>query len=196
MDITFLAIALMKRRLLDAFGKDLSPYEILGSPEDLESARALAEISRYQFEWWALMIADARPAQDKKKGSDKGTDGFIFFIDDTNAPAKQVCIQVKSGHVSSSVIRDLKGTMEREGAPIGALITLEEPSAPMVTEAVSAGFYSSPGLPDVRYPKVQILTIAELLSGKRLLYPASAQVTFKKAERKTKEKTDAQPSLF
>jgi len=57
----------MKHRLNTAFGKDLSPYEVIGDPKDLEGAKALAEQDRFQFEWWALGRIAARPAQDKKK---------------------------------------------------------------------------------------------------------------------------------
>ncbi len=81
-DITHLAISLMRHRLHDTFGHDLTPYEVVGDPKDLESAKALAEENRYQFEWWALGLVDARPAQDKRKGADRGIDGYINFFDD------------------------------------------------------------------------------------------------------------------
>src|SRR4030066_1385726 len=130
-DITRLAITLMRHRLNNAFGKELSPYEIIGQPKDLESARVLAQESehsgRYQFEWWALGLVDARPAQDKKKGSDKGIDGYINFFDDNSGKAKAIIVQVKSGHVNASHIRDLKGVLEREKAQIGVYITLGDP---------------------------------------------------------------------
>ncbi len=90
---------------------------------------------------------------------------------------------MKSGHISSRDIRDLRGVIEREKAEIGALLTLEEPSKPMMKEAASAGFYESEGW-GKKYPKLQILTIAELLERKELDYPRSAlDVTFKKAPR-------------
>jgi len=108
----------MRHRLTNTFGKDLSPYEIIGEPKGLESARALAQESeyhgRYQFEWWALGLVDARPAQDKKKGADKGIDGYINFFDDNSGKAKIIVVQVKSGHPSAGHIRDLKGVLERE----------------------------------------------------------------------------------
>ena len=75
-------------------------------------------------------------------------------------------VQVKSGHVKSGDIRDLRGTVEREGAAIGVFITLEEPSRDMVTEAASAGHYHSPAW-GRDYPRIQILTIAQLLAGAR-----------------------------
>ena len=184
-DITHLAITLMKHRLNTAFGADLSPYEVIGDPKDLQGAMSLAEHDRYQFEWWALGKIPARPAQDKKKGADSGIDGYIYFFDDTSGIAKKIIIQVKSGNVNRGYIAALKGDLEREKAVIGALITLEEPTRPMKEEAVSAGFYEPEFLPGKKYPKIQILTIKELLEDRKLDYPRIApEVTFKRAERK------------
>ena len=74
-------------------------------------------------------------------------------------------MQVKNGHVNSGLIRDLAGTLERENAAIGVFVTLEEPSKDMQREAASADFYVSE-LWQKSSPKIQILTIEELLSGK------------------------------
>jgi DNA modification methylase len=194
-DITHLAITLIRHRLHDTHGSELCPYEVLGDPKDLASAQALAQEDRYQFQWWALALVDARPAQDvKKKGADSGIDGYINFVDDTSGKAKRVIVQVKSGHVKAGDIRDLKGVLDREKAAIGAFITLEEPTAPMRTEAVSAGFYESEHFKD-RHPRIQILTIKELLSGKPLQYPRHRIETFKQAQRKPKSKGE-QTGLF
>jgi len=184
-DITYLAINLVQRRLRDHFPDDLSAYEIIGAPTDVQGAEALKEISPHQFEWWAVDLVNARPAKDHKKGADTGIDGYINFFDDKSGKAKQVIVQVKSGYVGVSHVRDLKGVLEREKAAIGALITLREPTKPMLTEAAAAGFYESKEFPG-RYPRLQILTIAELLAGKKLEYPAHRVETFTKAERKTK----------
>lgn len=98
-------------------------------------------------------------------------------------------VQVKSGRIGVNHVRDLKGVLEREKAAIGALITLREPTRPMLTEATAAGFYEPKEFPG-RYPRLQILTIAELLAGKKLEYPAHRVETFAKAERKTKTKQE------
>ena len=145
-------------------------------------------------------MVDAFPAQDRrKKGADSGIDGIINFIDDTSGQAKKIIVQVKSGHVKVGDIRDLKGVMEREKAAIGCFITLDEPTGPMRTEAVSAGFYESAlkmeGLSSERFPKIQILTIPDLLSGKKLAFPRHNVSTFKKAHRKSKVKAE-QGGLF
>lgn len=200
-DITHLAITLMRHRLEDAYGPALHPYEVIGDPKDLESARALAQESehdgRYQFQWWALGKVAARPANDRKKGSDAGVDGVIRFFDDNSGKAKTILVQVKSGGVKRGDIATLKGDMDREKAVIGAFITLEEATGPMRKDAASAGFYEPEHFPGIRYPRVQILTVEDLLNGKRIEYPRLApEGTFKKAERKRKTQDGEQAQLL
>lgn len=116
-----------------------------------------------------------------KKGSDKGIDGVINFIDDATGKPRRVLAQVKSGHVKAGDIRDLVGTAQRENAAIGVFITLEEPSRDMRQEAVTAGFYHSPGW-NQDYPRIQILTVNELLHGAEVKMPP-AHGTFREAQR-------------
>jgi len=192
-DITHIAITLIRHRLFDHFREDLAPYEVIGDPKDLASAQALALEDRYQFQVWAAGLVDARPAQGKfKKGADAGIDAVVKFIDDTSGQAKRIVVQVKSGHVKVGDVRDLKGVMDREKAAIGVFITLEEPTSPMRTEAVSAGFYESAlkmeGESAEKFPKIQLLTIAELLAGRKVQFPRHVVATFAQAERKSKSK--------
>ena len=161
-DITHLSISLMKYRLKDLFGLvEKKDYAVVGEPEDLSDAHQLAKDDRYQFQWWALSLVQAKPlgnetgGKEGKKGSDKGIDGVINFIDD-KGKAQRVLIQVKSGHVKSGDVRDLRGAVEREEAAIGVFITLEEPTRDMNTESASAGFYHSNSW-NKDYPRVQIL---------------------------------------
>ncbi len=187
-DITHLAISLMKSRLRDSFGDELRPYQIIGVPQDTASAQALAVESehdgRYQFEWWALGLVDARPANDRKKGADSGVDGYINFFDDNSGKPKRIIVQVKSGHVNRSQIATLKGDMEREKAEIGLCVTLAPPTGPMQQDAIAAGFYEPEHFPGQQFPRVQILTIEELLSGETAQYPRYApQATFRQAPR-------------
>ncbi len=184
-DITHLAIALIRYRLHDSFGDGLHPYEVVGDPKDLASADALAQHDRYQFEWWALGLVDARPAQDKRRGADSGIDGYINFFDDNSGRAKRIVVQVKSGNVNVSQIRDLKGVAEREQAEIGIFITLSSPTRPMLQEAFASGFYVPEHFPDLQFQRLQILTIEELLSGRSAEYPRVApQATFRRAPRR------------
>ncbi|MFZ5905029.1 MAG: DNA methyltransferase [Chloroflexota bacterium] len=197
-DITHLSISLMKYRLKDSFGLvEKRDYGVIGEPESLGSARQLAKDDRYQFQWWALSLVQAKPVggegREGKKGSDKGIDGAINFVDE-KSKLQRVLIQVKSGHVKSGDVRDLRGAVEREEAAIGVFVTLEEPSKDMVTEAVSGGFYHS-NLWQKDYPRVQILTVKELLDGKGIdMPPYSSGQTFKQAE-KVKKKEGRQGEL-
>ena len=183
-DITHLAIALIKNRLQGTEVKDCRPYRVLGIPKDLKSAEALAIENRHQFEWWAVGLVGGRPAQDKRKGPDRGVDGYIFFFDDGSGKSKKIVIQVKSGAVASEMIRDLRGAMEREKAVIGAMITLKQPTREMRKEAASSGIYQPEFHPQFRFNKIQILTIDELLSGKKIEYPRLApDATFNRTKK-------------
>ena len=200
-DITHLSIALQKYRLRDAFNiVAKEDYDVIGEPGSLDGARQLAQDDRYQFQWWALSLIQARPLGgspgDKKgkKGADQGIDGVINFIDDSKGTAKRILVQVKSGKVSSRDIRDLAGTLDREGAAIGLFITLEGSSQPMVRESASAGFYQSVGWGQ-SYPKIQILTIEELLDGRKVEMP-QASVTFQQAPKQRGESGTKQGGLF
>lgn len=180
-DITHLAVTLMKHRLRDAFG-DQAGYQVVGEPVSLPDAEALAGSDPYQFQWWALGLVGARPVE-QKKGSDKGIDGRLYFHDEAKgAKTKQVILSVKAGHTSVAHVRDLWGVLEREQAEIGVLLTMQEPTKPMRTEAAGAGFYASPGWGQ-RYPRLQIITVSELLEGARIQYPPRTNITFEKAPR-------------
>jgi len=201
-DITNLAISLQKYRLKDAFkleaGKD---YQVIGEPKDLASAVQLAQESRHQFEWWALSLIQAQPisptdsgGKKGKKGADRGIDGQIVFIDDRAEKPKRIIVQVKSGHVSASVIRDLRGVIEREGAEIGVLITLEPPSQPMKAEAAAAGYYK-PKEWNRSYPRLQILTVEGLLAGVERLDMPPSVTTFKTAPKEKSAPAEQKPLI-
>ena len=195
-DITHLSIALQKYRLEAMFPG--IQFAVKGEPPDLGAAKQLARDDRYQFQWWALSLIRAKPlggqegSKEGKKGSDKGIDGVIAFIDDSTNKAKRVLVQVKSGHVKSGDIRDLVGTLKRENAAIGVFITLEKPSRDMLTEGASAGFYHSPGW-NKDYPRIQILTIDELLHTAEVKMPPQVG-TFKQAQRVQQAEAE-QPEL-
>lgn len=191
-DITSLAIGLIKRRLVAQFGDD-AKFVIDGQPTTPEEARALALEDRYLFQWWAVDLVDGWP-MDKKKGGDKGIDGRIFFHDEeAGKKAKQVIISVKSGNLNPGWVRDLVGTVDREKASIGVLLTLDEPTKGMVTEAITAGFYTSP-MNNRKYPRIQVLSIEDIMrGGKTVQHPKSDLRTFKLAP---KAKPASGPDLF
>ena len=194
-DITHLAVSLIKHRLFSAFGEKIDKaYKVIGEPEDVSGAAQLAADDPYQFQWWALSLVHARPAE-QKKGADRGIDGRLYFHDEGPAgQTKQVIFSVKAGHTNVSHVRDLRGVLDREKAQVGVLISMQESTQPMRTEAASGGFYKSVG--GSQFPRIQILTVAELLAGKRVDMPAwHEQRTFKAAP-KAKGKSTIQPEIF
>lgn len=189
-DITHLAINLIKGRLYGEYS--ISPkkdYQVIGEPKDLGGAIALSEQDRYQFQWWALSLVNARPYGEKKKGSDKGIDGIIYFIEYPENKTEKAIVQVKSGKVKSGDIRDLKGVVEREQAVFGIFITLQQPSKDMKEEATISGFWKN--LTD--FPKIQILTIEDILSGSRAKIPYQV---YHSKEAKRIGKKDSTGKLF
>jgi DNA modification methylase len=195
-DVTHLAITLIRHRLRDSFGEEVEQtYEVIGEPVSVPDAETLAKDDPYQFQWWALGLVGARPVE-QKKGADKGIDGRLYFHDDPrDTKTKQIIFSVKAGHVTAAHVRDLRGVLDREKAEIGVVIAMNEFTGPMRKEAASAGFYHSEAW-NRDYPRLQLLTIAELLGGKRVEYPPSRQVdrTFKKAPA-AKKKRGGDPKL-
>ena len=190
-DITSLAITLIRHRLADSFGT-AAIYEVVGEPVSLPDAAKLAQDDPYQFQWWALGLVGARPVE-QKKGADQGIDGRIYFHEGDSRRTQQIIISVKAGKLHAPYVRDLRGVVEREKAAIGVLLALDEPSRAMRTEAASAGFYTSPW---GKHQRLQILTIEDLLTGKTLdRPPAQASVTFKRAP-KAEPKAREQPRIF
>jgi site-specific DNA-methyltransferase (adenine-specific) len=190
-DVTHLAVNLIKHRLETGFGYTVD-YSVVGEPEDLPGAEALAEQDRHQFELWALGLVKARPAEGRK-GPDRGIDGRLFFHDEgAGGESKQVVFSVKSGKTGVAHVRDLRGVVERERAQIAVLITLQEPTRPMRTEAASAGLYHSPW---GEHPRIQILTVEELLRGARVdMPPVGPGMTLREAPRRAA--AAEAPSLF
>jgi len=166
-DITHLAIALIEKRLRDAFPG--IEFLVEGTPQDLEGARDLANRDKYQFQYWACSLVNAQPYKGKKKGADGGIDGQIFFSD-MESPSKKtpvikkIIVSVKGGqNISLTMLKDLIATVEGNKAAMGLFVTLASPTKPMIKEAASAGFYKAGNGRD--YPKIQILTIEGLLNG-------------------------------
>ncbi len=169
-------------------------YRVIGQPEDLDGARELANTDRYDFQWWILPLIGARSLgaakgeKQGKKGADSGIDGLMVFIDDKSGKAKKVIVSVKSGHVNVAQVRDLAHVVTREKAAIGVFLTLEPPTKPMVQEALNEQFYFSEHW-NKNYPKIQILTVEDILNGKTVNLPGNIQ-TFKKAGKIESETSD------
>lgn len=198
-DITTLAINLVRRRIEDLFPDIIEEMSVDGYPADFGGAQALFEQDPFEFEYWCCDLVNARPAGDKTKGSmkgaDRGIDGVITFGDGEMGKAmneyRKLLVQVKGGHVGAAQVRDLVGTVQREKAAGGIFISLEEPTKPMLKDATEAGTYTY-NLTGQKYPVIQCITVKELMNGKRPEHP-SAMGYAKKAE---KVNEDERTSMF
>jgi site-specific DNA-methyltransferase (adenine-specific) len=187
-DITHLAISLIERRMKDAFPG--VQFTVEGTPKDLASALDLAERDKYQFQWWAVAMIEGVPLDGKKKGADGGIDGVIYFKPDGKRSEKAL-ISVKGGHhVGVQMIRDLHSAMEREKAPIGVFVTAALPTGPMLREAAAVGRFTDEW--GRGWPRLQIITLAELFRGVRPAIPfADPLVALRRARREEISRQDA-----
>jgi len=177
-DITYYAVSLILKRLKDRYGNDIEhQIQLSGVPKDIEAAAALAHKKddrlRKEFEKWAILTyADNHAKINDKKGSDRGIDGIAYIL------GGMAVFSVKSGNVSVKDVRDLRGVMDREDAVAGVLLTLEEPTKPMLREAATLGNIPDP--PGLRMPKkvpkLRIVTIQEMLDGARMHLPLPESV--------------------
>lgn len=178
-DITHLAIGLIRNRLRNAF--PMAEFEVLGVPKDAGGARELAAQDKHQFQLWALSMVEAQPFKGGRKGADGGVDGYLWFKPDGRTTEKAV-VSVKGGDkVDVTMIKDLIATVERERAKVGVFLTLAPPTKPMVTEAAAAGLYAPPL--HAKVPRIQILTIEDLFRGHRPDIPFIDASVFRKAKR-------------
>lgn len=176
-DLTHLAIALVRRRLIDAFPQ--AKFETHGVPKDVGAARALAEADKHQFQLWALSMVEAQPYKGGKKGGDTGVDGYLYFKPDGKTTEKAV-VSVKGGkNLNPNMVRDLVGTVEADRAKMGIFVTLEEPTTGMRRAASGVGFYETEY---GKFEKIQIVTIKELFEGKKLSMPWIDPSAFRKAK--------------
>lgn len=159
-DVTHYAVTLIENRLK---AHPAARYSVHGRPTDLSGAVELARRDKYQFQWWAAWLLGAQ-TYENKKGADRGIDANIFFA---NGPYGygRIIISVKGGdNVSPVMVRELSGVLQREDAEMGILITLAEPTKSMLADAAGAGFVgrSAHG----RLPRVQVVTVGDLLAGR------------------------------
>ena len=166
-DVAFIAIDIIRKRLSRRYGRSVS-YELGGSPRDLAGANALFEKDEFEFQTWAVTQLDAEP--NEKRSGDKGVDGVTSFYIDHRTTGR-VIISVKGGrNVKPEHVRDLVGTVATQKAQMGILIMRAEPSLGVRDAANHAGTYTWP-LNGQTYPKIQIITIKQLLDGKRPVIP-------------------------
>ncbi len=183
-DITYQSISLILKRLEDQNTGALDNLVISGVPKDFESAIALAnkkdDRTRKEFEkWFVLTYSKNRAIINEKKGGDGGIDGLAYIPESTKENSK-VLFSVKSNEkLTPAVVRELFGTVEREKAACGILLTLY-PMPNLVKESKKYGIYRN-DFTGREYPKIQVVCVQEMLDGQFMELPNVHQV-LKKAE--------------
>jgi site-specific DNA-methyltransferase (adenine-specific) len=188
-DITYQSISLILKRLEKQFGRDFTQdvidkdtqqiklpatLELNGVPKDMDSAIALAnrqdDRTRKEFEKWVILTySKNRAIINEKKGGDTGIDGIVYILESKTENSK-VLFSVKSGEkLTPAVVRELFGTVEREKAACGILLTLY-PMPNLVKESKQYGFYHN-HFTGNDYPKIQVVSVAEMLQGNLLELP-------------------------
>lgn len=195
-DVTSLAINVIRNRLLDRFGAVADrDYHIVREPKTAQDAEELAASDKYEFQWWALRLVGANPASDgRKKGADGGIDGHIFFQEAPGGSVKKIIVSVKGGNLRADDVRALAYVREREKAEIGVLVSINPPTSKMRADAAAAGFYSSTW---GNHRRIQLLTVGDLLADAptRIDYPRALDVTRRRAS-KAGRVTSTQPPLI
>jgi site-specific DNA-methyltransferase (adenine-specific) len=185
-DISPIAISLIKRRLKDTYGEHLNKFEVRGTPTDEQSAIALWQQNPNAFQDWWLTEFEVFSTTFGTKGADKGVDGLAQYLSD---PKDQSIIRaafsVKGGvNIKSGDIDALLGAMDKHKCELGVFLTIAEPTKPMLDTIAGAGFVEIPGF---NIPRLQILTLKDYFGTKKLKLP-SVNITFKAAQLKGKNK--------
>lgn len=184
-DISPIAISLIKRRMKDTYGKSLSQFEVRGVPADEKSAIELWKQNPNAFQDWWLTEFEVFSTTFGTKGADKGVDGIgQYLVDPNSSETIKAAFQVKGGtHIQSKDIDALMGAMEKHKCQLGVFLTIENPTKPMMETVASSGFVDVPGY---KYPRLQILTLSDYFANKFPKLP-KVNITFKAAVRKGKK---------
>lgn len=154
-DITEVAIRVIRDRLRVQHGE--LDYVLTGEPGTRDEAVALAELDKFEFQAWACRRAGV-PNPSKKKGADRGIDGRLVGVYE-NGESWEAIVQAKGGRATVRDVRDLHGTVKREGASFGVLVTLDLPTKAMQRDAADIGF-TPEGV-----PALQLLSVDDLFAG-------------------------------
>jgi DNA modification methylase len=183
-DVSPIAISLMKRRMQHTYKKGLAKFEVRGIPTDEQSALKLAKENPFAFQDWWISEFEVFSSTYGTKGADQGVDGIGLYATDNKGGTMRVAYQVKGGeNVQSKDIDALIGAMSKHKCELGIFLTLAKPTKPMLDAAAKSGFAKIPGF---EYPKIQIVTLKDYFAGKRPKLP-DTNITFKAAQHSGKQ---------
>lgn len=162
-DISVLSIDLIKNRLREAFGSEVAQtYEIDGTPRDVEGARALFAANPAEFERWAVSLVSGMPGEEQI--GDWAFDGIIHFpLDRENVGRTIVAVNIGGSH-NPDIIRHIVAAIDAQKAELGVVIVMDNVMKELRDAAEHSGIYHHP-LTGRHYPKVQIISVLELLRG-------------------------------
>lgn len=187
-DVTTLAVDLIDARLRHTYGEEIQEtYDMLGIPRDLSGAAALFKRSPFEFERWCVMMLDGQP--NEKQVGDRGIDGVIRFPIDGKGNSDKVLVSVKGGATNPGHLRDLVGTVESQRAAMGVFVCMNEPTKGIIEAANHSGTYNHPANAQ-RFPKVQILSVQDLIDGKRPNMPTALLPYFQAQRRYGDDQTE------
>ena len=175
-DIAIHAIKRVARvRLQERLGLvEGTDFAIDGVPRTLEGSRDLWKRDKYHFQKWAVEEIDGFVTT--KRSADGGVDGRLYFGLPNERDLQSMAIEVKGGkNVGINVIRELRGVLNNDAALMAGLIIMEPLGG--TKERNFHRFMAEAGDLDVlgvQYPRMQILTVAEILEGKRFNTPSIA----------------------
>ena len=171
MDISYLSVDLIETRMLDAYGAMIAgTFELVGVPRDTEGAEALFRRSPFDFERWAVSLVDGTP--NEKQVGDRGIDGIVRFPISSANDVGKVIVSVKGGNLNPAMVRDLAGTVDAQKAAMGILIANQAITKGMTEAAQMTGSYVHP-LTGNSYPKVQLVTVGDLIAGRSPRMPTA-----------------------
>jgi len=187
-DVTTLAVDLIDARLRKTYTEAIQDtYDMLGIPRDRAGAEALFKRSPFEFERWVVMMLDGQP--NEKQVGDKGIDGVIRFPIDAKGNSDRALISVKGGATNPGHVRDLFGTVESQRAAMGIFVSMNTPTKGMLEAANHSGAYNHPANGQ-RFPKVQIITVQDLLDDKKPNMPTALLPYFQAQRRYGDDQTE------
>ena len=184
-DISHLAVRLIAKRLIDSYGDEIAQsYDIHGFPKDLDSARELANNvkgGRLEFEGWIIEVMLHGIMNERR--NEMGFDGYRTF--NINGKKYIVMIEVKSGNASPTQLNHFIKTVEDKRGAMGVFVCFaDQITRNMQLIAKKEGLFVD-DFNNSYGDKIQIISVEDLLEGKRPLIPQSKYETFKKAEKKS-----------
>lgn len=145
-------------------------FDVTGIPVSVEQAEELFKTDPFQFEHWLVERVGGFPT---KKTGDKGIDGRMYF--ETKDGLKCMVLSVKGGGIRPTDLRDLRGVLERDhDMTMAGFLSLKPPSKAMWEEAATAGQFEYGG---VKYDRMQLLTVSDILEGKREFHTPTKMVS-------------------